>query len=198
MAVNQVAIDRLRLDEAFTEKMLHRAFDECWTVKCDERLLVVDDEETRISRFGSENDDLEKALVVFNEKKQEIVLLSIDNQLLKSVEGGLADCALFDDKQFRFVEFKTNAEGKSEGTVQKTFDKASRQLKNTIRIFNDSLKSVDIVFEDAIALSCHIVLSKSFPSNPSLMQDFQIEFMLETGGTMLSFDSETLWEKSEK
>ena len=198
MAVNQVAIDRLRLDEAFTKKMLHRAFDECWTVKCDETLLVVDDEETRISRFGSENDDLEKALIVFNENKQEIVLLSIDNQLLKSVEGGLADCALFDDKQFRFVEFKTNAEGNSERTVQKTFDKASRQLKNTIRIFNDSLKSVDIVFEDTIALSCRIVLSRSFPSNPSLMQDFQIEFMLETGGTMLNFDSETLWEKPEK
>lgn len=41
MAVDQVAIDRLRLDEAFTKKMLHRAFDECWTVKCDELLLVV-------------------------------------------------------------------------------------------------------------------------------------------------------------
>ena len=198
MAVNQVAIDRLRLDEAFTEKMLHRAFDECWTVKCDETLLVVDDDETRISRFGSENDDMEKALVVFNENKQEIVLLSIDNQLLKSVEGGLADCALFDDKQFRFVEFKTNAEGKNERAIRKTFDKASKQLKNTIRIFNDSLKSVNIVFEDAIVLSCHIVLSKSFPSSPSLIQDFQIEFMLETGGTMLEFASETHWEKSEK
>jgi hypothetical protein len=44
MAVDQVAIDRLRLDEAFTKKMLHRAFDECWTVKCDELLLVVDDD----------------------------------------------------------------------------------------------------------------------------------------------------------
>ena len=198
MAVNQVAIDKLRLDEAFTEKLLHRAFNECWTWKCDETLLVVDDDENRISRFGGESDNMGKALIVFNENKREIVLLSIDNQLLKGVKGGLADCALFDDKQFRFVEFKTNAEGKNEGAIRKTFDKASRQLKNTIRIFNDSLRSVDIVFEDAIALSCHIVLSKSFPSSPSLMQDFQIEFMLETGGTMLSFDSETHWEKPEK
>ena len=47
MAVNQNAIDRLHLDEAFTEKMLHRAFNECWTVKCDELLLVVDDDETK-------------------------------------------------------------------------------------------------------------------------------------------------------
>jgi hypothetical protein len=48
MAVNQNAIDRLHLDEAFTEKMLHRAFNECWTVKCDELLLVVDDDETKV------------------------------------------------------------------------------------------------------------------------------------------------------
>ena len=62
MAVDQVAIDRLRLDEAFTKKMLHRAFDECWTVKCDELLLVVDDDESKVSRFGTDNEDVEKGL----------------------------------------------------------------------------------------------------------------------------------------
>lgn len=86
MAVNQIAIDRLRLDEAFTEKMLHRAFNECWTVKCDELLLVVDDDELKVSRFGAANEDVEKGLLIFNEQKCEIVLLSIDNQLLKSVQ----------------------------------------------------------------------------------------------------------------
>lgn len=197
MAVNQVAIDRLRLDEAFAEKMLHRALNECWTMKCDELLLVVDDDETRISRFGSKTDDLEKALLVFNENKREIVLLSIDNQLLKSVEGGLADCALLDDKQFRFVEFKTNAEGRNERAIRKTFDKAIRQLENTIRIFDEGLESVNIRFKDAVALSCHVVLSKSFPSSPSLIQNFQIEFLLETGGTTLDFSSETYWEEPE-
>ena len=195
MAVNQVAIDRLRLDEAFTEKMLHRAFDECWTVKCDESLLIVDDDETRISRFGNSNEDIERGLLVINENRREIVLLSIDNQLLKSIEGGLADCALFDDKQFRFVEFKTNAEGKSEKAIRATFDKATKQLKNTIRIFNEGMKSVNISFEDAVALSCHIVVSKSFPSSPSLMQNFQIEFMLENNGTTLNFSSNTYWEE---
>ena len=60
MAVNQNAIDRLHLDEAFTEKMLHRAFNECWTVKCDELLLVVDDDETKVSRFGVSDEDVEQ------------------------------------------------------------------------------------------------------------------------------------------
>ena len=151
MAVNQGAIDRLRLDEAFSKKLLHRAFDECWTVKCDQKLPVVDDDATRISRYGSESDDIEKALIVLNENKREIVLLSIDNQLLKSVQGGVADCALFDDRQFRLVEFKTNAEGKSDRAIRKTPEKAGKQLGNTISIFRNSLETVDVALSDAFS-----------------------------------------------
>lgn len=69
MAVKHVAIDRLRLDEAFATKMLHRAFNECWTMKCDELLLVVDDDNTKVSRFGTASEDVEKGLLVFNEKR---------------------------------------------------------------------------------------------------------------------------------
>ena len=135
MAVNQIAIDQLRLDEAFTGKMLHRAFNECWTVKCDELLLIVDDDKSQTSRFGDENDNRDKALAVINENRREIVLLSIDNQLLKAIEGGVADCALFDDKQFRFVEFKTNAEGKNLDT------KYEKQLNAYICAF-ESIKNL--------------------------------------------------------
>ena len=152
MAVNYMAIDRLRLDEAFTTKMLHRAFSECWTVKCDK-------------------------------------------QLLKNIQGGIADCALFDDKQFRFVEFKTNAEGRTEKAATNTFDKATCQLKNTIRLFCDSLQRVAVKFEDAVTLGCHIVLPRTFPVSHSLMQDYQIAFATDTDGIMLSFDSETQWEE---
>ena len=198
MAVNQKAIDHLRLNEAFAEKMLHRAFDECWTVKCDELLLVVDDDETKVSRFGAADKDIEKGLLVFNEQKREIVLLSIDNQLLKSVQGGVADCALFDDRQFRFVEFKMNAEGNNDRAVRKTFDKATSQLVNTIKIFKDGLETVEVSFADAVALRCHVVLSKSFPVSRSIMQNFQMEFALNTDGIPLDFSSETYWEEPEK
>ena len=198
MAVNQKAIDHLRLNEAFAEKMLHRAFDECWTVKCDELLLVVDDDETKVSRFGAADKDIEKGLLVFNEQKREIVLLSIDNQVLKSVQGGVADCALFDDQQFRFVEFKMNAEGNNDRAVRKTFDKATSQLVNTIKIFKDGLETVEVSFADAVALRCHVVLSKSFPVSRSIMQNFQMEFALNTDGIPLDFSSETYWEEPEK
>ena len=194
MAVNQVAIDRLRLDEAFTQKMLHSAFNECWTVKCDELLLVVDDDEKKYSRFGADNEDIGRGLLVFNEQKCEIVLLSIDNKLLTGIQGGIADCALFDDKQFRFVEFKTNAEG----NAKKNFDKATGQLKNTIQVFKDRLQTVEIQFEDAVVLSCHVVVSNTFPRCQATMQDYQFEFATDTGGILLSFDSETYWEEPNK
>jgi len=155
---------------------------------------VVDDEETKCSRFGKEGDDVGKALMVINEKKREIVLLSIDNKLLKGIQGGIADCALFDDKQFRFVEFKTNAEG----NAQKNFDKATSQLKNTIQVFRDRLQAVDVMFDDAVVLSCHIVLSHNFPRSMATTQNYQYEFATDTGGIMLSFDSETYWEKPER
>ncbi len=197
MAVNQVAIDRLRLDEAFTKKMLHKAFDECWTVKCDELLLVVDDDESKVSRFGADCEDVEKGLLVFNEQRREIVLLSIDNQLLKGIQGGVADCALFDDKQFRFVEFKMNAEGRSQKSARNTLVKAGQQLKNTILIFSEGEKALKVDFENAVSLSCHVVLSRNFPTAQSAIQDYQIAFASETG-VYLSFDSETHWEEPEK
>lgn len=197
MAVNQVAIDRLRLNEAFTKKMLHHAFDECWTVKCNELLLVVDDDKSKVSRFGTDSEDIGKGLLVFNEQKHEIVLLSIDNQLLKGVQGGVADCALFDDKQFRFVEFKMNAEGRSLKAARNTLIEAGQQLKNTIHIFSEKEKVIKVDFENAVTLSCHIVLSRNYPATQSAIQDYQMAFATETG-IYLSFDSETHWERPEK
>ena len=190
MPIGIKSVDRLRLDDAFNDKMVHRPLTECINVKCDERLLVIDDEKTRCSRFGNEVDDLDKALIVVNEKKYEIVLLSIDHQLLTGIQGGIADCALFDDKQFRLVEFKTNAEGNS----KKNFDKATSQLKHTIQVFRDRLQAVDIQFEEAVALRCHVVVSHNFPRSLATMQDYQFEFAIDTGGIILSFDSVTYWE----
>ena len=132
--------------------------------------------------------------MVYNEQKRAIVLLSIDNKLLTGIRGGIADCAIFDDKQFRFVEFKTNAEG----NAKKNFDKATGQLKNTIKVFKDRLQTVDIQFEDAVVLSCHVVVSNTFPRSQAMMQDYQFEFATDTDGILLSFDSETYWEESDK
>ena len=82
MAVNQQALDRRKLDEAFaTETYL--PFNDCWTVSMDSELMVIDDDEKKFSRFTDDPEAALKALMVINEKNRQIVLLSIDNKLIK-------------------------------------------------------------------------------------------------------------------
>lgn len=57
MAVGIEAIDRLKLAEAFAQGTF-RPFNECWTVRMDRELLVVDDDIEKNSRFS---DDLEES-----------------------------------------------------------------------------------------------------------------------------------------
>lgn len=193
MAVGIEAIDRLKLDEAFA-KGTFRPFNECWTVRMDRELLIVDDDTEKYSRFSDDPEEESKALMVINEKNKQIVLLSIDNKLISSHQGGITDCALFDTDQFRFIEFKTNAYGNSEKAVHETFEKASHQLIETIHVFADRLEKVNVTFEDAITISCHIVVSHSFPKSKAMKQEFQLAFAEETGYA-LDFSEKTYWEK---
>ncbi|MBR5921906.1 MAG: hypothetical protein IKZ56_12180 [Bacteroidales bacterium] len=193
MAVNQQSIDSIRLDEAFATNT-YRPFNECWTVRMDSELVVIDDDEEKCSRFSNNLDDLQKALLVINKNNRQIVLLSIDNKLIVNHEGGIADCALFDDKQFHFVEFKTNAYGNSSEQVRETFDKATSQLKETIRVFRDRLQDVNVVFEDTITLSCNVVVSQRFPKSRAIKQEYQISFADENNNIPLFFPEKIFWE----
>lgn len=196
MAVSQQAIDKIRLDEAFATNT-HRPFNECWTVRMDSELMVIDDDEEKYSRFTDNLDDAQKALLVINENNRQIVLLSIDNKLIKDHEGGIADCALFDDEQFHFVEFKTNAYGNSNEQVRETFDKATSQLKETIRVFKNRLQKVNIQFEDAVTLSCYVVVSQRFPKSRAVKQEYQISFADENNNIALYFPEKVYWDNFE-
>lgn len=193
MAVGVDAIDKLKLDEAFAQGTF-RPFNECWTVRMDRELLVVDDDNQKYSRFSDNPEEAVKALIVINEKNKQIILLSIDNKLIASHPGGITDCALFDTDQFRFIEFKTNAYGNSENAIRDTFEKASHQLVETIHVFTDRMKKVNITFEDITVISCHIVVSHSFPKSKAMKQEFQLAFAEETGYA-LDFCEKTYWEK---
>lgn len=192
MAVNQQSIDQLKLDEAFA-KDTFRPFNECWTVRMDSSLMVIDDDVDNFSRFTDNPDDEHKALMIINENNEQIVLLSIDNKLIKAHKGGICDCALFDDKQFNFVEFKTNAYGNSPEQVRETFDKATSQLKETIHVFKDKLQKVDIIFEDAVTLSCHVVVSQRFPKSRAIKQAYQMNFADENDNIPLFFSDKIYW-----
>lgn len=192
MSVGVKAIDKLKLDDAFSQRT-YKKFNDCWTVRMDKKLMVIDDNVEKISIFSDNEDDESNALLIINENNKEIVLLSIDNKLFKSYPGGITDCALFDEEQFRFVEFKTNAYGNSEEAIRDTFDKAVSQLKNSLGLFIDRLSKVNIDFMDSTVIRCHIVTSETFPKSKATKQEFKYAFTDDTG-LELSFDKKTYWD----
>ena len=186
------AIDSLRLAEAFAQS--HKPFDECWSVRMDSELLVIDDDDEHATRFSTNQDDAGRALMVINEQNKEIVLLSIDNCLVTSRQGGITDGALFDLEQFHFIEFKTNALGNSEQAVADTFDKAVGQLKETIQLFVEKLTPLDVNLLCNREVYCHIVVSERFPRSRATRQDYCLQFFDETE-VELSFSEKLYWNK---
>lgn len=191
MAERNKAIDSLKLAESFTQ--CHNPFDECWTVRMDSELLVIDDDDTHATRYSDNPDDAGRALMVFNEKNKEIVLLSVDNKLIASRQGGITDGVLFDLEQFHFIEFKTNALGNSAQAVFDTFDKAIGQLRETIKVFVDHMEPQGIELMAERLVTCHVVVSERFPRSRATRQNYSIQFLDETG-VELSFSDKLYWE----
>lgn len=183
MAVGIESIDKLRLDIAFG-----RHFDGAWTVRADSRLLVIDDDADNVSRFSDSEEDEPRALVVLNENNRTITLLSIDHKLIADHPGGIADCAVFDDEKFDFVEFKTNAYGNSEESIRDTFEKAYGQLKETLNVFDEKMSSVGINLFETMVVECRIVVSQRFPRATAAKQNYQALFAEETKGITLYFE----------
>lgn len=191
MGERNAAIDELKLADAFAQS--HKPFDECWSLRMDSELLVIDDDESHVTRFSDDADDAGRALMVVNEKNKEIVLLSIDNMLVASRRGGITDGALFDSEQFHFIEFKTNALGNSEQAVFDTFDKAVGQLSETIKVFVEKLEPHGVSLADVRRVYCHVVVSERFPRTRATRQDYSLRFFDETG-IELSFSDKLYWE----
>lgn len=86
--------------------------------------MVFDDEELFYSHFTNQEEQQHRCMIVNNVEGHEIYLLAIDNKFISNHPGGIADCALFDESLFSFVEFKTNAEGHTTAQVEETYRNA--------------------------------------------------------------------------
>lgn len=186
------AIDGLRLREAFAQS--HKPFDECWSVSMDSRILVVDDDDTHATRYSDDPYDEGRALLVINDANKQIFLLSIDNKLIASRQGGISDGALLDIEQFHFIEFKTNALGNSDESIIDTFDKAISQLKQTVSLFVERLETFGIDLLGSRDVMCHVVVSNRFPRARAVRQNYMLKFW-EDVGLDLSFSEKLYWEK---
>ena len=183
MAIGIDAIDKLQLYLVFGTQL-----DGSWTVRTDSRLLVIDDNESHVSRFSDDELDEQRALVIVNSRNKVITLISIDHALIDNHQGGIADCSVMDDQKMAFVEFKTNAYGNSEESIRGNFETACGQLKETLHVFNSKLQDRGIDLMEVMAVECRIIVSHRYPRATAIKQDFRAKFAEDTNGINLIFE----------
>lgn len=171
-------IQHLRLYSAFKDLACNVL--SCIEVNNSSYVYIIDDDTQKCSRFAKFDEDTEICFCGINCNNHNLHLLAIDNKLLSNVPGGIADCALFNSEHFALIEFKTNAEGNSQASVEYTYRKAINQLKNTITIFSNRLKNVNIDFYKQINIAPYIVVSTKFPRSLAMEQNYAIHFANDT------------------
>ena len=178
------SVQNLRLCSAF--KGYRQKVEDCIAVTTAPEFYIEDDFQSKCTVIvASPNDD--KKCRVLNPSSSEAVVLSIDNKLITNRQ--IADGAVFNMKDFHFVEFKTNAEGNSDKAVSDTYNKAISQLKSTITIFETNLKTVEIDFRNKVNIGCHVIVAETFPRNNAVEVTKAIEFAEDTL-IPLSFENE--------
>ena len=147
-------------------------------ISCSDDIVVYvrDNDETRISELTDFTDN-ENVFIGNNPQRTNICLLSIDHKLIGNHPGGIADCAVFNTDIFCFVEFKTNAEGRSLASVEKTYQSAIQQIENTLELFKNEIKAAHANLYQAVKeVVCHIVVASKFPRNLAMEQNYMVAF----------------------
>lgn len=168
------AISQLKLRYAFLG--YDKDIVSCISTTTDRKIMVIDDEELFYSHFTNQGDQEYRCVIVNNVEGHEIYLLAIDNKFISNHLGGIADCALFDESLFNFVEFKTNAEGHSTPQVEETYRNAMAQIENTYLLFKTKLSKAGVDFDKVVNIQCNIVVSSRFPRESAIEQQLQVEF----------------------
>lgn len=172
------AISQLKLRYAF--RQYNPSIISCIESTTDKQTMVIDDEELFYSRFTHQEEQQYRCAIVNNVEGHEIYLLAIDNKFISNHPGGIADCALFDESLFNFVEFKTNAEGHTTAQVEKTYRDAIWQIQNTYELFKTKLSAVGVAFDSVLSIQCYVVVSNLFPRQSAIEQQLQLEFAQST------------------
>lgn len=184
MAIPQ-AIQNLRLVSAF--KCYHPDITSLIDSSTDSFVYVVDDEAMKVSRLASKDEGEAYGFIAENAQNDPVFLLPIDHKLLDSLPGGVADCALFDENTFAFIEFKTNALGNNHKSIEDTYKKAVSQIENTLAVFKSCIASAHLDFLKTTQVMAFVVVSHMFPRANATEQSQIVDFALRTG-LELSFD----------
>lgn len=168
------AVRQLHLCAAFRGNAVNVT--DCISESNEMLVYVRDNNLTRVSEFVSDPSN-DNVFIGENPHQTDLCLLSIDHKLINNYSGGIADCALFNTDIFCFVEFKTNAVGRTLKSVEKTYESAISQIENTLQLFVDKIKMAHSdLYEKVNDVVCHIVVASKFPRNLAMEQNYMIAF----------------------
>lgn len=143
---------------------------------------VIDSAMLKYSCFGNEEDAEvieEKHFKMCNPTKQKIYLWAIDNKLLKQA-GQRCDCTLFSDKDFCFIEFKTNATSTQESAIEKNYQKAYDQLKSTATLILEKSGNIGLdLFDEMENVEAYMVKAPTIPAISASEMAYATRFINE-------------------
>ena len=122
----------------------------------------------------------DKTLVVRNQKKKNVFLMRIDGILFK--KDSKCDCSLLTDKDFVFVEFKSNASNKTEDAQIDNYENCYKQLYLTFNEFKKRFKKIGVDFVSLFSsVSACTVFNPTVPYNNSTEKTLSRRFLKKTG-----------------
>ena len=125
--------------------------------------------------IGQTEDEEQKFFAVDTPKNKDFALLQLDHGMLPDTISK-CDCAIVDDADCSFVEFKANATSTNTKTVRGNYRKAMRQLTKTIRLFRDESVNIGKDFDSLRHLEAFICFRRGYPQHTASEANYRVTF----------------------
>lgn len=137
--------------------------------------------------FGQVEDCAKKFFAIENPTGRPYALLQIDNGLIQTNETKKCDCAVVNDTDICFIEFKANAVVDTTKAVRTNNRKAMAQLVTTIGLFNTYYSAKGTNLKKLRNTEAYICFREGYPKSTSSQMNCKVRFMCQTG-ISLSFE----------
>lgn len=152
-------------------------------------VYICDNPEIGHSVFVTQTGDIkhDKSFFIKNRSHKDIFLLHIDGVLFSRYTK--CDCSIIVEKEFYFIEMKTNALNTTMKAIKTNYNKAKNQLYNTIILFIKVFKNIGVDLNKETNLKAFAVFNRTVPKDSAQQKKISVSFMKKTGGIPLLFEN---------
>lgn len=137
--------------------------------------------------FGQTENLAMKFFAVENPTSRPYALLQIDNGFIQTTATKKCDCAIANDNDICFIEFKANATSKETSVINANYRKAIEQLSTTIGLFNAHYAKKGLDLRKIRKTEAYVCFRAGYPKSTSSQMNYKVRFMSQTG-ISLSFE----------